>query len=261
MSNSTISRTYQRILPQIYSAEEPTTIGLCYAVTLWLPAGLLSHRTAAWLYGWTEPPQRIEVTVPRGAKLRMPKWLRMYRRTVPGREATEVQRLPVVNRERTFIDCIAVMQPDDVGEFVDNRLALAVDRDKVEALIRRTPHLAGNVEASKQLRLSSSGFASEPERVLDRTLIGLGLRLRINFSIGPYICDLVDVLSRVIVEVDGREFHIGAEVFSRDRRRQNALVLEGWLVLRYSAFDVMANPGAVAREIAEVVLRRRKSRR
>ena len=82
-----------------------------------------------------------------------------------------------------------------------------------------------------------------------------------NAAVGPYVCDLVDRRSRTIIEVDGREFHSAAEVFSKDRRRQNAIVLDGWLVLRYSAFDVLAAPDVVAAEIASVVRRRRGSNR
>ncbi|WP_269744624.1 hypothetical protein [Rhodococcus sp. AW25M09] len=41
-------------------------------------------------------------------------------------------------------------------------------------------------------------------------------------------------------------------VFSKDRRRQNALVLDGWLVLRYSAFDALAAHARIASEIASV---------
>lgn len=56
-----------------------------------------------------------------------------------------------------------------------------------------------------------------------------------------------------IVEVDGREFHSAPEVFRGDRRRQNWLVREGWTVLRFAAFDVPADPDAIADEITAAV--------
>nr|WP_240930889.1 DUF559 domain-containing protein [Rhodococcus sp. B10] len=96
---------------------------------------------------------------------------------------------------------------------------------------------------------------------LGRTLIALGLPLRINYWVGSYLCDLVDEWAMVIVEVDGRQFRSAPDVFSRHRRRQNELVLCGWLVLRYSAFDVLSDPEKTARQIVEVVRRRRNSRR
>ncbi|MDJ0359049.1 DUF559 domain-containing protein [Rhodococcus sp. H29-C3] len=87
-----------------------------------------------------------------------------------------------------------------------------------------------------------------------------GLRIATNHWVGNYVCDFVDELAQVVVELDGREFHSAPEVFSKDRRRQNDLVLGGWLVLRFSAFDVMANPEKTARQIAGVVRRRRRAR-
>ncbi|MDJ0393226.1 DUF559 domain-containing protein [Rhodococcus sp. G-MC3] len=130
----------------------------------------------------------------------------------------------------------------------------------LEAFIRSTPKLRGNERALRQLSSAALGFASEPERVLDRALIACGLRLKTNHRVGSYMCDFVDEVAKVIVEVDGREFHSAPEVFGRDRRRQNFLVLSGWMVLRYSAFDVMRNPRPIAREIADEVRRRRKAR-
>ncbi|WP_254900497.1 DUF559 domain-containing protein [Rhodococcus sp. 1168] len=258
--NSTITRRYERVLPGIYSADQPTTFARCYAVTLWQPNALLSHRTAAWLYGWMDEHSMIEATLPAASKARTPFWLRMYRRDLPASDTTEVVQLPVVARERTLIDCIAVMTPEAVARIVDERLATDIDAQVIASKIRSTPRRRGNSRASSQLRSAASGFASEPERVLDRALIACGLRIATNHWVGNYVCDFVDELARVVVEVDGREFHSAPEVFSKDRRRQNDLVLDGWLVLRFSAFDVMANPEKTARQIAGVVRRRRRAR-
>lgn len=136
-----------------------------------------------------------------------------------------------------------------------------MDIDHLRALIRNSPRRRGNARALVQIDKAAMGYASEPERVLDRALIQLGVRLKTNAWVGRYICDFVDELARVIIEVDGREYHSAPEVFSRDRTRQNELQLDGWLVLRFSAVDVMANPEKVARQIAEVVRRRRAARR
>lgn len=77
--------------------------------------------------------------------------------------------------------------------------------------------------------------------------------MEINAQVGPYFGDLVDKRARVIVEIDGREFHIEPAVFNQDRRRQNALVLDGWLMLRYSAATAMAHLDTVTDEIITTV--------
>lgn len=261
LSDSSISRRYVRVLPQIYCADEPTTIMRCHAVSLWQPTAVLSHRTAAWLYGWIDTPPSIEASVPMSFTPRAPTWLRLYRRRLPDHETAEVQTLPVSGRQRTLVDCVAVMNPAEAARVVDQRLLQEMDPDAIEAMIRARPKMPGNTGARRQLRTRASGFASEPERMLDRALIARGLRLLTNHWVGRYLCDFVDELARVIVEVDGRAFHSAPEVFTNDRRRQNELVLDKWLVLRYSAVDVMTNPDRIAKEIVAVVRRRRDARR
>ncbi|OZD70935.1 hypothetical protein CH263_05825 [Rhodococcus sp. 06-1059B-a] len=261
ISSSAISRRFRRILPRIYCSGEPTVIARCHAITLWQPRAVLSHRTAAWLFGWIDAPEQHDFTVPIGITARTPDWLTVHRRTLEIGELSECQGLPVVARPRTLIDCVSVMEPEVVARIVDERLTGDVPSEEVLALLDEFPRRRGNGRARRQLESAATGFASEPERVLDRQLIVLGLRLETNYWVGRYLCDFVDVWAMVIVEVDGREFHSAPDVFSRDRRRQNDLVLEGWLVLRFSAVDVLSNPEAVGRRIVEVVRRRRKSRR
>ena len=47
----------------------------------------------------------------------------------------------------------------------------------------------------------------------------------------------VDIIFRrlkLVIEIDGRLYHTGTEVFESDRWRQNLLVLNGWCVLRFT---------------------------
>ena len=83
--------------------------------------------------------------------------------------------------------------------------------------------------------------------------------LHIAAKHGAY--DVLDIiLDQEGVEIDGREFHIDPHTFTRDRIRQNELVLDGWLVLRYSVARALAHTDEVADEILAVVRKRRKSR-
>ena len=58
--------------------------------------------------------------------------------------------------------------------------------------------------------------------------------------------DLVDVERRIVVEADSFEFHGRRTALKRDCERYNALVLRGWLVLRFSWEHVMFQPDYVA---------------
>ncbi|MBY6541239.1 DUF559 domain-containing protein [Rhodococcus sp. BP-349] len=249
------------MLPQIYSLVEPTWIGRCAAVSLWRPDSVLSHRTAARLHGWIDEPLIVEATVPRMRKCRTPTWLIVHRRDLADDVVTRVDDLPVVTEEQALLDCVAIMEPRAAGRLVDHRLAAGMTRDSVRRLVASAPGRSGNARLTEQLRSASTRFASEPERVLDRALIAVGLRLKVNARVGAFIVDFYDEASRVIIEVDGREFHIDGDVFRRDRVRQNMLVLAEFRVLRYAAFDVLRDPDSIARQIAHEVRRRRHARR
>lgn len=59
----------------------------------------------------------------------------------------------------------------------------------------------------------------------------------------------------VLVELDGRLAH-GGPAFLADRRRDNAAVLEGYVVLRFAGLDVLRHPCTVAADVAEALIRR-----
>ena len=255
------SGRYRRVLPKIYAVREPTILTLCCAVARWQPDAVLSHRTAAWLHGWTGEPKQIEATLPRRARVRAPDWIRIHRRDLDDAHIGESWSLPTVSRTQTLVDCAAVMPADEYERLVDAELTRSVEPDELRAVCDARPGRWGNKTAVAQLGSAAVRAASEPERLLARALTARRCPLAVNAPVGPYICDFVDEVGRVIVEVDGREFHSAPEVFRSDRRRQNWLVRQGWLVLRYAAYDVLADPDAVAEEIVECVRRRRHARR
>ena len=66
----------------------------------------------------------------------------------------------------------------------------------------------------------------------------------------------VDILFRrlrLIIEIDGREFHTDPEVFESDRTRQNLLVLHGWRVLRLTWRMIQDDPDGVIALVREAV--------
>jgi very-short-patch-repair endonuclease len=59
---------------------------------------------------------------------------------------------------------------------------------------------------------------------------------------------------RIAIEYDGREVHERDDVFVKDRRRQNALVAAGWVVLRFSSAD-LRNPSLIVDAVRGAMLR------
>lgn len=264
LCRSAIARAAQagelhRILPSVYSFGEPGYFERCAAVTLWKPDAVLSHSTAAWLWGLIpEEPHLVEATVIPTTRAGSPDWVRLYRRAL----STSEQRrgLTVVPIEQCFIDVATTLPRPQLETFFDAAVTTRVPWKAIARLCDESRGRHGIAAVREQLRTCCPLTRSEPERIVARALTARNFRLDINARVGPYFGDLVDRRARVIVEIDGREFHTTPDVFNNDRRRQNVLVLDGWLVLRYSAATAMAHLDAVADEIIAVVRRRRHNR-
>ncbi|MFB2555189.1 endonuclease domain-containing protein [Herbiconiux liangxiaofengii] len=79
---------------------------------------------------------------------------------------------------------------------------------------------------------------SGTESVARVRLIDAGLEVEPQVRIPPYRADLV-LPGRLVVEVDGREFHDTASSFESDRRRDAELARRGYRVLRLSYAQVL----------------------
>ena len=80
---------------------------------------------------------------------------------------------------------------------------------------------------------------SAAERRMHRLLRSAGItgwkaNQPITIDGSTYYLDVLFRGIRLLIEIDGREHHIGKEVFETDRWRQNLLVLDGWCVLRFT---------------------------
>lgn len=201
-------------------------------------------------------PALFEATAPRNVYRKTVPWLRLYRRDLAPERISEVWGLPTTNPALTLLDCVTVLPSAEADRLVDDALGNTVAPHDVADLCHTNMH--GSRALRQQLRDAAIHAASDPERRFTRALARRGLHLLANHWIGQYCCDFVDERSRTVVEIDGREFHSEAAVFRKDRRRQNALLLDGWLVLRYAAADIYSALDICADEAASVIRQRRK---
>lgn len=68
--------------------------------------------------------------------------------------------------------------------------------------------------------------------------------------------DFANVPARIAIEVDGRAFHSDRNAFEQDRWRQNALILDGWLVLRFTWEQITQRADEVIATIRAAVAQR-----
>jgi very-short-patch-repair endonuclease len=74
-----------------------------------------------------------------------------------------------------------------------------------------------------------------------------------------YLVDLIWPEGKIIVEVDGYEFHSDRRAFSADRRRDYELMISGYLVLRLPQDEVVEDVDLAVEKIRDVVTIRRAS--
>jgi very-short-patch-repair endonuclease len=152
---------------------------------------------------------------------------------------------------RTLIDCAT---NPNLDRMLNEARALKLVKDaEIEAAMARCPGRTG-VKALRGLLAveQDSGFTqSRAERCLKRIVGAAGLeRPMFNTYVEGIRVDAHWPRLRVVVEVDGYQFHGHWAAFQRDRTRDNTLVGAGYIVLRFTWHQLTQTPLRVAATIA-----------
>ena len=118
-------------------------------------------------------------------------------------------------------------------------------------------HLPGPRNGARRAVVQRIGKdADSPLEVIARELFrAAGLRVETQVEIrGLGRVDLL-IEGRLIVELDGMDFHWTRDAFRKDRRRNNEGVLSGLPTLRYVYEDVVFRPQAVLAQVMSVLRR------
>ena len=243
-----------RVYPGVYAMEGAlTAAGWAYAATLACGA-VASHLTAAAVRGyrdhWPSPPS---VTIVGRSGARGAKRIDVHhaRRLA----ADRIDGIPVTTPARTLIDC--------------SRLLSA---EQLKSLLRRAEYHGLDITT-----LDRPGLPAPLRAQLDRYVLGSGLTTNeiearffaLSAAAGlprPAIqarfperrrVDFVWHDLRLIVETDGRRGHSGPIAFADDRARDRAHLLQGYLTLRFTWFEVAFEPSLVGAQLAQAANLRR----
>jgi very-short-patch-repair endonuclease len=229
---------------------------LAFAVHLTWPGAVVSHEVAGALWGFPVRPLRLgTATVDRQRGVRSPGLL-AHRETLAPQDVGMFGGLPVTTRTRTAIDLLARLpwgQARDLHAWLTTRQVLA-DRDLADAAQARTGR-AGVPQLRRLVVASRTGALSAAEELLHEILRQAsfgGWAANVPVRVAGRIIAVVDVLfelTRVAIEVDGWAAHSDREAFHHDRVRQNALVLAGYTVLRFTWADLTKRPSEVVSTI------------
>jgi very-short-patch-repair endonuclease len=207
--------------------------------------GMVSHLSAAQLHGWELPfsPTLPWVSVPRNARTRGARGCQLK-----WAELSE-EHGHVTSPLRTVIDCARVLPFPAALAVADSALRHG-DVD-TESLVRAAAGVRGKGAAgARRVAEHASPLAANPfESILRGIAIDAGLEVRPQspISLGSVTIhpDVVDRGRRLVIEAESWEWHSGKEAFQRDCRRYTMLVVGGWVVLRFTWWEVMHDPDFV----------------
>lgn len=256
---------WSSLLPGVYRIEgsPPGWWQQVTATALWAgERGVLSHRTAAAVWGLSRYREvgRIHVTV--GVFLPAPSWVATHQSTLRPKDLVVHRGLRITSIPRTLLDLAKKDDPADVEAAADSALAKKlttvpelrrfVNRHRGHRGIRLLRRLVegyeggnGPVESeleSRVLELIDRAGLPRPRRQ-QRLSLG-GQRRRLDFCFPG---------TNVVIEADGYASHASPTAFETDRARANALAVRGYVVLRWTWSGIRDRPQALLDELARAL--------
>jgi len=235
--------------------------GQCLAAVMSCEEGaLLSHRSAAWLWGLTKRfATPIELTAASPRRTREKIRVHSAKALIECDRAT-CEDIPVTAVPRTLLD-FAVVDPYFLGQAIANAYRLdLLDLIAIDALIERSrgfrgvARLLGALEAYR----TPAFVRSRLERRFLQMIKDRGLpRPSMNFFTEGYELDAYWPAERFAVELDTYDHHGSPKAFEEDRFRQESLKLAGIELTRITGARLDREPDKVMRRLARLLAQRR----
>jgi very-short-patch-repair endonuclease len=246
------------VLPGIYTSTTGTpleTEARIAAAALWIPDGVIVGAAAARIGFWPDLHIRdVDIAHPTGRSSRP--GFHVQRRRIPADLIIQGSGLHYTCPALAAIDLVRATGDGEAFDVALRNRSTTVEqlRDVHAAL----PHRRGNGAMSVLLEESRDEPWSPPERKLHGMLRAAGIAgWKANkptvIDGRRYCADVRFNRLKLAIEVDGYEIHSHRSVFEADRARQNAFVLAGWTVLRFTPRRLDDHPEQVIAEILQAI--------
>jgi hypothetical protein len=236
--------------------------GRCLAAVLACgPDALLSHRSAAWLWGITRyGPAPLHVTSPIPRKPRLPIKLHHSRILIAEDRAFE-EGVPLTALPRTLLDCAVEFRHSHLRRMLERSEELkSFDLGPIEELLERSGRHKGRRLLRRAIALyqpvpfTRSGF----EVLFFEAVMAAGLpRPATNFAEAGFELDVYWPEHRFAVELDTYATHGTNAAFERDHLRDEDLKLAGVEMVRVTDVRFHREPKAVLERVTTLLARRR----
>ncbi|HEU4461160.1 MAG TPA: DUF559 domain-containing protein [Solirubrobacterales bacterium] len=219
--------------------------------------GLLSHRSAARLWGLMSPAaERIDVTCAPGRVVRR-QGIVAHESLIADDERVVRDGIPVTSPFRTIFDLAAVVGKRELERaWHEAEVRQLTDRVSLPVLLERYPGRRGTralrelLGSDEPLGISRNDFEEAFLALID----AYGLpRPRMNADLslrGRFIeVDALWERHRFAVELDSRGVHGTKKRFETDRQRDRILVAEGWRTMRVTWRQLRDEPDEIAADL------------
>ncbi len=245
---------------RVYSVVDPALHPLVAESGALLALGenaALSHRSAAAMWGiLSRDDDLVDVTVTGNPRAKV--GVRIHR--IAAFSPLELRTragLRLTSPARTVCDLAATEPRREVEQAMEEAIAA---RLSTESEIRAVLERHGSRPGSCMLRMilaaqQGPGFTrSAAERALLELIIAAGLPApEKNVRVGKHRVDFLWPDERVVVEVDGYQFHGHRMAFEADRKRDRMLRAAGYTVLRITWRALQAEPYAVVADLTRAL--------
>ncbi len=241
-----------------------TFLSRCAAALAWAgPGAMLDRATAMRLHGLVRfESASVHLVLTHPCRRTPPPGVRMSRsRTLSPGSWIVRQNMPVVRVERALLG-MALARPliarAVISAGVQQGLTTATRLRGVLLGLGRVNHLRtvmrvlADVEGGSHSELE--GLFRDLLRRARLPLPAQQVALRLNgrrLWLDAAYADL-----KIAIEIDGRLYHLMSEDWENDLDRQNEIVLDGWLLLRFTARAIRHHPDDVVRRVADALNQR-----
>lgn len=238
LSHAAVSGRLARLLPGVYvdAGQSDDLATRVAAVARWDPSAVICGRAAAALTYWPEiavGPVAVASPVRHASQ----GGFVFTERRIPPELVHGEAGVRVTTPSLTAIELATPDFTDPIDVALRNR---QVTLSTLREALALTPHRRGNQDRRRVLLDSRGEPWSAAERLAHRLYRQAGITGWVsNHRIvlpgcGTYYLDMAFRRERLVSEIDGRIHQTDQALFESDRLRQNALVLDGWMVLRFT---------------------------
>lgn len=244
------------VLPGVYAPPEvrDSVATRVHALMHWDPDAILVGAAAAWVSFW--PEIRVSHVACSLKHKRQPqKGFEFTRRQIPAELVVNRAGLRLTSPALTALDLCETHGGDGIDQALRTR---ATTLPLLHRALELTAGRVGNPSRRELLLDSRDEPWSKAERLFHLRLRDAGITgWRANRPIilrgSTFYVDIVFRHLKLVIEIDGRLYHSGDEVFETDRWRQNLLVLDGWCVLRFTWSMIEERPEEVIAVVHEAI--------